>query len=134
MPHQCVRCGVFHEDGSDALLKGCGCGSNFFFFIRKEHLEKAKEVTVKLDDVQRKEIEKDVFKLIGGEIPKKPVILDIESIRVLKPGQYEISLVDLFNNKPLVYRIEEGKYVIDLVQTFESMKHEEKKKDDEEGD
>ncbi len=124
MPHQCVRCGKFYDDGANTLLKGCVCGSNFFFFVRKEHMEKANEVIVKLDDTQKKQIEKDVKEMIGEEVIDKPVILDLESIRVLKPGQYEISLVDLFNKKPLVYRLEEGKYVIDLAETFDSMKDE----------
>jgi predicted nucleic acid-binding Zn-ribbon protein len=132
MPHQCVRCGKFHEDGSEALLKGCSCGSNFFFFIRKESLEKAKEVTVNLNVEQRREIEKDVSTMIGETAPQKPIVLDLESIRVLKPGQYEISLVDLFNKKPLVYRVEDGRYIIDLAQTFDSMRKEEKKEKEEE--
>ncbi|MBS3143917.1 hypothetical protein J4446_03535, partial [Candidatus Woesearchaeota archaeon] len=32
MPHQCVRCGNMYEDGSEEILKGCSCGSRFFFF------------------------------------------------------------------------------------------------------
>ena len=26
MPHQCVRCGEFYEDGSNQILSGCKCG------------------------------------------------------------------------------------------------------------
>lgn len=118
MPHQCVRCGKFHEDGSDTLLKGCSCGSKFFFFVRKEKLEQVQHATAKINKQQRKEIEKDVMNLVGNRPTGEPVILDIESIRVLKPGKYEISLVDLFNKKPLVYKVEEGKYIIDLAETF----------------
>ena len=118
MPHQCVRCGRFYDDGTTNLLKGCVCGSNFFFFVRKEHIEQAKEVNVKLKETDKAQIEKDVRELIGQETADKPVVLDLESIRVLKPGQYEISLVDLFSKKPLIYRLEEGKYVIDLAETF----------------
>ena len=36
-----------------------------------------------------------------------------------KPGKYEISLVDLFSGKPLVFKVGEGKYVIDLASSFE---------------
>jgi predicted nucleic acid-binding Zn-ribbon protein len=60
------------------------------------------------------------MELIGEEDLDKPVILDIESIRVLKPGQYEIDLVDLFKGKPVIYKLEEGKYIIDLASTFQS--------------
>jgi len=45
-------------------------------------------------------------------------VLELENIRVLKPGKYELDLVDLFKGKPLVYKLADGKYVIDLVSTF----------------
>ncbi|MBI3034139.1 hypothetical protein HYY72_03185, partial [Candidatus Woesearchaeota archaeon] len=48
----------------------------------------------------------------------EPVFLDLETIRVLKPGKYELDLVQLFKNEPLIYKIDEGKYVIDLVRSF----------------
>lgn len=48
-----------------------------------------------------------------------PVILDLESIRSVSPGKYEIDVVNLFNKKrPLIYKIEEGKYLIDLASTL----------------
>ena len=46
---------------------------------------------------------------------KAPVILDLESVRVLKEGKFEIDIVNLFKKgRPLVYKLEEGKYIIDL--------------------
>ena len=108
-----------YDDGSKELLRGCKCGSKFFFYMKKEMLEKAKNFTVKLKEDEKKQIEEDVFDLIGENLKDRPVILDLEVIRVLKPGQYEISLVDIFKGKPLVYRLEEGKYIIDLASTFE---------------
>jgi len=48
-----------------------------------------------------------------------PVILDLESIKVLKPGKYEIDVVNLFSKKrPLIYKLEEGKYIIDLASSI----------------
>ena len=44
----------------------------------------------------------------------KPVILDLESVRVLKPGQFEIDIVSLMNRKPIVFKVQEGKYLIDI--------------------
>ena len=41
MPHQCVRCNTFYEDGSKAILAGCSCGGKLFFYVKKEKLEKA---------------------------------------------------------------------------------------------
>jgi predicted nucleic acid-binding Zn-ribbon protein len=48
-----------------------------------------------------------------------PVILDIESVRISSPGKFEIDLVNLFKkNRPLIYKIGEGKYIIDLSSTL----------------
>ncbi len=128
MPHQCVRCGKHYSDGSNELLQGCPCGGRFFFYIRNKDVEKAKELTIDLTPEDKEKIEKDVLDIIGDTIDDtQPVILDIESIRVLKPGQYEIDLVDLFKGEPLIYKLEDGKYVIDLLGTFELLK----KKDEE---
>ena len=122
MPHQCVRCNKFYEDGDETILKGCGCGGKLFFYIKKEKLEEIKNKTAKLTDTDKKEIEKDVFDLVGSEVDKSdPVVLDIEAIRVLKPGKYELDLVHLFKNEPLVFKLEEGKYMIDLIETFKQL-------------
>lgn len=37
----------------------------------------------------------------------------------MKPGKFELDLVHLFNkDNPLIYKLGEGKYVIDLAETF----------------
>lgn len=118
MPHQCVRCNKFYEDGSKELLKGCECGGKFFFFVKASDIEKVKDIASNIPEDEKDQMEKDVFEMIGIEDKSKPVILDIESIRISKPGQYEISLVDLFSGKPLVFKVGEGKYIIDLANTF----------------
>jgi uncharacterized protein len=120
MPHQCVRCGTVYEDGSKTILSGCSCGAKLFFFVKKKNIEEAKEAVESLTEKDRKQIEKDVFDIVGAKQEEEsPVILDFESIRILKPGKFEVDLVSLFNkDKPLVYKLEEGKYVIDLAQSF----------------
>ena len=110
-----------HKDGAEEILKGCKCGSRFFFFVNQIKLEKMKNLTVDLDEKEREQIEIDVKDMVGDILDDKPVILDLENVRVLKPGHYEISLIDIFKGKPLVYKLEEGKYIIDLSSTFESL-------------
>ena len=113
MPHQCVRCNKFYDDGSTALLKGCDCGAKLFFYIKKEKLE-AKQPVVKLEKEQREQIENDVMDLIGEDLDHHdPVVLDLESIRVTKPGTYEIDVVHLFRGDPVM---------IDLLQSLKSSK------------
>ncbi|MBI5872272.1 hypothetical protein HZB88_04280 [archaeon] len=122
MPHQCVRCGKVYPTGCRELLEGCSCGGRFFFFVRNEAmLKKAEKVTANLSIEEKQEMEKDVLDIVGGQIEEdKPVILDFESIKIEEPGKYEIDLVDLFRGKPLVYKLAEGKYIIDIISTFEA--------------
>ena len=125
MPHQCVRCGKFYDDASKEILKGCGCGGKLFFFIKKEKFEKAKQIidTAKLSEKEKDQIEDDVFDLVG--VDKKsdePVILDLESIKIKKPGQYELDLVHLFKGDPLIFKLEDGKYMIDVVESFKKLR------------
>ena len=124
MPHQCVRCGQMYGDGSKAVLQGCACGAKLFFFISKAKLEEGKKLTAKLSIDQKVQIEKDVRELIGlkEERAEEPVVLDLESIRVHHPGSYELDLVNLFKKQPLIYRLEEGKYIIDLPESFKRAK------------
>jgi predicted nucleic acid-binding Zn-ribbon protein len=83
----------------------------------KEEVHKKIE---EMDKVDKTQVEKDVREIMGIEEKEDiPVILDLESIRVLKPGKYEIDIVNLFSKKrPLIYKLEEGKYVIDLASTI----------------
>ncbi|MBS3112806.1 hypothetical protein J4418_01870 [Candidatus Woesearchaeota archaeon] len=125
MPHQCVRCNTFYENGAKEILSGCNCGGKLFFFVSQARLEKAKEITYNLTKKEKEQIERDVLDIVGETYDHdSPVILDIESINILKPGKFEIDLVHLFSRKdPLVYKLEDGKYVIDLASSFERIKN-----------
>lgn len=121
MPHQCVQCNTFYDDGSKEILSGCyECGGKFFFFVKKDRVEDAKKRANTLSKDDKQQIEQDVFDIMGNEIDRdKPVVLDIESINILGPGQYELDLVNLFTDKqPLIYKLEDGKYVVDILETF----------------
>ncbi|MBT4440896.1 hypothetical protein HOC98_02205 [archaeon] len=119
MPHQCVRCGKLYPAGCKELLEGCGCGGRFFFFVKEEAVDTAKEVTKNLSKKEKEQIEKDVLDIVGEEHSDKPIVLDFESIRVNSPGKYDLDLVAMFKGKPLVYKLDDGKYVVDIVSTFE---------------
>lgn len=123
MPHQCVRCNTFYGDGSNEIVTGCKCGAKLFFYIRKEKLDQARKVTdqfVKLTPPEKKQVEQDVFNIVGHKDEDTPIVLDIEAIRVVRPGKFELDLVHLFNKEnPLVYKLGEGKYIIDLAATFQ---------------
>lgn len=126
MPHQCVRCGTIYTDTDNHVLTGCSCGAKLFFYVKKSALEKAKQVQKDLTDDEKSQIAKDVLGLVAGDNAKEfdvekidePIVLDFESINVSEPGKYEIDLVHLFSGKPLVYKMEDGKYMIDLPSSF----------------
>jgi len=126
MPHQCVRCNTLYPDGSQEILKGCPCGARLFFYIKKQHIEEGKELISNLSIEDKKSIEEDITEILNVKVEDvdKPVILDIEAIRVLKPGKYELDLVHLFKKDPLIIKLEEGKYIIDLGQAFKKQKEE----------
>jgi len=120
MPHRCVRCGELYADGSEQILKGCSCGAKLFFFVKKKDMGTADEIIEKLTPKEKRQIEDDVYDIIGAKKEEdKPVVLDLESIKILKPGKFEVDLVNLFNkDHPLVYKLSEGKYVIDIAESF----------------
>lgn len=123
-----------YSDASEEILKGCSCGSRFFYYIRQEKLDElrreVRETITELDKSDKDQIEKDIRELTGlDEKPDQPVILDLESVRVIKPGKFEIDVVNLFSKKrPLIYKLEEGKYIIDLAASLKANKEEVDKK------
>ena len=124
MPHQCTKCGKVYPDASNEILIGCICGSKFFYYIRQEKFEQLQnekdQILEELNKADKEQIEKDIRELTGlDKKPDEPVILDLESVRVISPGKFEIDIVNLFSkNRPLIYKLEEGKYVIDLTSTL----------------
>ena len=97
MPHQCVHCGEMYPAGSKEILEGCKkCKGHFFFYIRDEQLKKIKENPIELPQKEKEKMESDIREMANIEDEMVPVILDIESIRVISPGKYEIDVVNLF--------------------------------------
>jgi predicted nucleic acid-binding Zn-ribbon protein len=121
MPHQCVKCSRIIPLGSKELLEGCDiCGGKFFFYVKQEQLEKMRERKIEIPEAERDSIEKDIREIMGAVEEDTPVILDLESVRVVGDGKFEIDIVNVFNKKrPLIYKLEEGKYLIDLASTLQ---------------
>lgn len=138
MPHQCIHCGKLIQTASKEILEGCdNCGSKFFFYIKDEKFQELlneskkdaeknpseeQKVISTLTTPEKKRVEEDVRTILKIEDSEEPIILDIESIRVLSPGKFEIDLVSLMNKKPIIFKLEEGKYIIDLSRLSEDLK------------
>jgi len=120
MPYQCVHCSRIIPTATKEILEGCNnCGNKFFFYIREEKLEEVKNQPVELEEKDKKSVEKDIRDMAGIKDEETPVILNLESVRATGPGKYEIDVVNLFRkDRPLIYKLEDGKYIIDLTTTL----------------
>ena len=120
MPHQCIRCSRIIPAGSRELLEGCkDCKNHFFFYIKDDQIKKIKEELIEIPEEEKKQVEKDIREMAGITDEQAPVILDIESIRSIGEGKFELDLSKLFRkDRPLIYKLEEGKYIIDLASTL----------------
>ncbi|VVB61541.1 Zn-ribbon containing protein [uncultured archaeon] len=118
MPNKCTKCGKMHADDANYLLStGCdACGGRFFFFVRDELVKEVDREVSQISKKEMKEIERDIREIIPvrEKSEDKTVVLDIEAIRVLKPGKYHIDVTTLFNQRPVIVRVGTGKYEIDL--------------------
>ncbi|MEM1988829.1 MAG: Zn-ribbon containing protein [Candidatus Woesearchaeota archaeon] len=126
MAHQCVKCGTLYEDGDKSIIEGCRvCGGRFFFFIKKEKLEELRKIQQELTEKEKEEMEKEVKEILRIK-EEEPVVLDFEAIFVEKPGKYRIDLVKLLKSEPIIYKLEDGKYMIDLPETINQLKKQKK--------
>ncbi|MBS3159884.1 hypothetical protein J4436_03785 [Candidatus Woesearchaeota archaeon] len=123
MPHQCVKCDRIFEDGSDEILKGCnGCGGKFFFFIKSKTEKNIHNLSLE----EKENIEKDVLDILGINSDDKLIVLDLASINITKSGKFELDIAKLFKKEPIVYMLDEGKYIIDVGATFANLKEKNK--------
>ena len=87
--------------------------------MSQEKLDKIKseeEASIDLTTSEKKQIEQDVREIAGIEDEEAPIILDFESVKIIKPGKYILDIPNLFSKeRPLIYKLEDGKYIIDLV-------------------
>ena len=127
MPHMCTTCGKVYEDASEILLHGCPeCGWNKFLYLRDP--EEAKSPTV-AEYVKKKEKEiekhiKEVEKTLKKENrPPEGTLIeleglspdDVESVRIIEPGRYELNLNALFEREEIIVALgKNGTYVIHL--------------------
>jgi len=125
MPNQCIHCSEIYPDGAKQVLEGCSkCRSRFFFYLTDEKLQKIKgqkeeAPLLDLSAEDKKNIEDDIREITGIQEIDAPVILDLETVKVTSPGKYLLDIPNLFSKeRPLVYKLEDGKYVIDLSSTI----------------
>ena len=142
MPHKCTRCGRVFEELSDDMLNGCpACGNKLFFYMRSAAAEElAGRLRVEgIDEVggggadADADVGADAGADVGVEVEgasrKRVPQLDIESIRILKPGVYVLNLEALFSKEEIIMGIkEDGSYVIHLPSLFKARRRRKKER------
>ncbi len=113
MPHKCMKCEKEYSSGSLELKKGCSCGAKVFLFFNSENEgEKQKALEFFESDDRIKKIEEGLANLI--EESNTPVSLEVENIRIVEKGVFEINLGALIQNPLLIVRGTDGVYYVKL--------------------
>ena len=115
MPHQCINCGSMYDNTSDVIIKGCqACGKKLFLYVKEKEKEAIQD-EVELTQKNKETILQEIEETLGTRDPEKPIFLKLENVNVIAPGKYEIDVNQLMKkDKPLVYKVGDGTYVIDL--------------------
>lgn len=146
MPNKCAGCGRVYDNYAVELIKGCECGSSVFIYKRvttadgrmlgTQEKETKKTVAVPLGaapgpaafEVDAKEVVKKVqgalqrLQEVSAESRDEKdadVVFDLEAIRIIEEGVYDINVSKLVQKEPLIVEIkEDGKYFVHLASIF----------------
>ncbi len=104
--HKCLKCGKKFEMMTEEMLRGCPeCGGNLFLYVKNGEVLKAKDIVERVQVEERVELEPDEAQ--------------VESLRIMSPGVYELNLNALLEKKEVVMRIkDDGTYAIHLPSLF----------------
>lgn len=105
MPHKCVRCGKVYGNLAPELMKGCGCSSRIFLFMREDQVS----VKEKMDLLER-----ESRSLIDSEQVQELAELTPISIEKFEPAPVK--------GKPRIVEIRGGPVPVDELESAESPK------------
>ena len=114
MPHKCIRCGNTYGENAIELIRGCGCGARIFLYMKKqEELDKVKDTNW---------LEGEIKKIADRKGDGKPICLEIENVRLLEKGVFELNLDSLIKNRdPVIVKDSYGVYYVKLPQKASSL-------------
>jgi predicted nucleic acid-binding Zn-ribbon protein len=103
MPHKCVRCNRIYVDGDvHTLSEGCTCGAKVFIFTGNGEFDSVEDV---------RWIEEELAGIVKKT--QAPVSLEVENVKILQNGIFEIDISSLAKN-PVVVKDCEGIYYLRL--------------------
>jgi len=92
-------------------MKGCRCGARIFLVVKKPGAG---------DKIENAEwLEKELAGLLAKH--GRPISLEIENIRMLRRGVFELNLKSLMEKNPIVVRDQYGIYYIKLPEAKSSV-------------
>ena len=121
MPHKCTNCEHIFEDGSVDILNGCpNCGWNRFLYVpAKPANEAATDTDTK--DATDAEMQQDKVEVV--EVKDAVPDMEVESIRILEKGSYELNLESLLEREEIIMSMkEDGRYLVHLPSVFDKGK------------
>jgi len=117
-----MNCGKEYEEDAQELVDGCSCGSTLFLYQQQfdeESEESAEEPEVEEDEVMA---EIDAFlqdiKEDGTGARDSKIRFDLQSIKIIEEGVYEINLKKLLDEVPLIVEVKDGNYHLHLPSVF----------------
>ncbi len=118
MPHKCTNCGQIFEDGSVDILNGCpNCGWNKFLYVPAKPATKTGTETDAEDTDAG--MQPDTVEEKKDTVPA----MEVESIRILEKGSYELNLESLLEREEIIMSMkEDGRYLVHLPSVFEKGK------------
>lgn len=132
MPHQCMNCDRIYEDDADELMDGCECGSTLFLYQQSFDESSSEEdaddgqprAELPEDAPDRDEVMEEIDEFLASIKGNKKgagdtrIRFDLQSIRVLEEGVYEINLKKLLDEVPLIVEVKDGNYHLHLPSVF----------------
>lgn len=120
MTHRCMNCGREYTEEDEELVEGCKCGSNLFLY-EKDTTDDAEEQEETVDEDEVMQEIDDYLDSIKEHEPgagDTNIRFDLQSIRVLEEGVYEIDLKKLLDEVPLIVEVKDGNYHLHLASVF----------------
>jgi len=116
MPHKCTNCEHVFEDGSVDILNGCpNCGWNKFLYVPAKP---ATETETDAEDTDAG-VQSDKVEEAKDAVPA----MEVESIRILEKGSYELNLESLLEREEIIMSMkEDGRYLVHLPSVFDKGK------------
>ena len=122
MPHKCTKCGREFKEGSTEILKGCpSCGGKKFLFVREAERHKDVLEEKSIDAIVEETSPEEVLEVRPEPKRHSEPYERVESIRVLKPGSYELNIEKLAQSDEVVVKLgKDERYLVDIISMAKS--------------